>query len=209
MTDIPNKHSLLLFAVLAVLACNKPEVIPDSGEEPEEVDNPVTITVDFSMDKDKAFVDEEVTFTPSVSGGTEPYAYAWSFDGEATSSEANPTVSFATAGVKVISLTLTDANGDKPVRTKYRTFLVEEIPVEETGDITLAWYTLFGDKGGGVRGSSPAVDDAGNASCSPRPNSPVPDNPVCRRLSTQTETSTPAAAAAAAVSSASTTATSA
>ena len=71
-------------------------------------------------------------------------------------------MTFTTTGVKVISLTVTDAAGNKPARPKAKTFLVEEKPIEDKGDIAVAWYALFGDKGGGVRGAAPAVDDAGN-----------------------------------------------
>lgn len=149
----------LLLAALAVLACNKPGEEPD---KPGPSDKPADLSVDFTIDREKAFTGDEVTFTAVVSGGTAPYTYAWSFNDESTSSEANPKVTFTTTGVKVISLTVTDAAGNKPARPKAKTFLVEEKPIEDKGDIAVAWYALFGDKGGGVRGAAPAVDDAGN-----------------------------------------------
>ena len=149
----------LLLAALAVLACNKPGEEPD---KPGPSDKPADLSVDFTIDREKAFTGDEVTFTAVVSGGTAPYTYAWSFNDESTSSEANPKVTFTTTGVKVISLNVTDAAGNKPARPKAKTFLVEEKPIEDKGDIAVAWYALFGDKGGGVRGAAPAVDDAGN-----------------------------------------------
>ena len=149
----------LLLAALAVLACNKPGEEPD---KPGPSDKPADLSVDFTIDREKAFTGDEVSFTAVVSGGTAPYTYAWSFNDESTSSEANPKVTFTTTGVKVISLNVTDAAGNKPARPKAKTFLVEEKPIEDKGDIAVAWYALFGDKGGGVRGAAPAVDDAGN-----------------------------------------------
>ena len=152
-----KKNRYLLFAALAVFACSKP------GEEPAKPgDKTVDITVDFTISKEKAFTAEEVTFTAVVNGGTAPYTYQWTFDEEGTSTEANPTMTFSKPGVKVITLNVTDKDGNKPARPKSKTFQVEEKPVEDKGDISVAWYALFGDKGGGVRGAAPAIDDAGN-----------------------------------------------
>lgn len=145
-----KKILLSAISLLALLSCT--ENNPEAGD----------IKVDFSISKTSVLTGEPVKFTPSVSGGTAPYTYSWDFSDGLTSSEESPEIVYGTAGVKVVSLTVTDSRGIASLQPKSRTLAVTEAPVEDTGDISIAWYVDFGDATGGVRGSSPAVDDAGN-----------------------------------------------
>ena len=52
-----------------------------------------------------------VDFSASISGGENPYTYLWNFDDGGTSTSANPTHDFATAGVYVVTLTVRDDLG--------------------------------------------------------------------------------------------------
>ena len=52
-----------------------------------------------------------IGFTGSVSGGTGPYVYTWSFGDGATSTTQNPTHIYSSAGTYTASLTVTDADG--------------------------------------------------------------------------------------------------
>lgn len=142
----------LFVAALAIAAC---------GNEGEELASG-SLSIDFSSDRESARVGETVTFTAIVSGGTAPYTYAWDFGDGITSDEESPEIIYEEPGVKMISLDVTDADGNKAARPRTRTFVVEAAPVEDVGDIEIAWYVDFGDAGGGVRGSVPAVDDQGN-----------------------------------------------
>lgn len=149
-----KKISIILAAAFAIAACT-PESSDDSSSASE-------LTIDFTMDKETAFVGESVKFTATVSGGVSPYTYEWSFDDDITSTEAEPEIVWQTVGVKVISLNIIDSKGNTAAKPKSKTFAVTAAPVEDSGDISIAWFVDFADDGGGVRGSVPAVDDEGN-----------------------------------------------
>ncbi len=54
------------------------------------------------------------TFIPTVSGGTSPYRYNWDFgDGSPNDTSESPTHAYRTVGPFVVTLTLTDAAGDR------------------------------------------------------------------------------------------------
>lgn len=59
---------------------------------------------------------ESVMFAASVSGGFYPYTYLWNFGDDQTSTEANPSHVYHTAGVYTVSLKVTD---DKGTYTEY------------------------------------------------------------------------------------------
>jgi PKD repeat protein len=63
---------------------------------------------DFSMDKTTADMDETITFTNLSQNAS---SYAWSFGDGATSTEANPTHSYAEAGTYTVQLTATGPGG--------------------------------------------------------------------------------------------------
>ena len=147
-----KKIFLPIAAAFVILGCS------DKNNGPSQD----SLSVDFSADRQSAAVGETVTFTASVTGGTAPYSYQWDFGDGITSAEAEPQIAWEEAGVKIITLNVTDAAGISASRPRTKTFSVTEAPIEDTGDIQVAWYVDFGDDGGGVRGSVPAIDDNGN-----------------------------------------------
>ncbi len=56
-----------------------------------------------------AYVDEDIHFTGSASGGTPNYSYHWDFGNDDTSDEQNPTYNYSEVGVYTVNLTVTDS----------------------------------------------------------------------------------------------------
>ena len=67
-----------------------------------------------------------VNFSASVSGGTPPYTYAWSFGDSGVSSQASPTYTYASIGRYAVTLTVTDAAAK--VSTSSQTQLIYSAP---------------------------------------------------------------------------------
>ena len=69
--------------------------------------------VDFSAAPFPAGANQSITFTSTVSGGTQPYTYAWDFDGDGVTDCTNAvcTATYATVYQGSVSLTVSDALG--------------------------------------------------------------------------------------------------
>ncbi len=105
------------------------------------------LAADFTADETAATTIEPVTFTAFVSGGSEPYAYAWDFGDGGTSTEAKPAHTFGTAGTYAVELCVTDANGETACNEKAGMITVRqatsyEVPVK-TGDLRVAAFNCF------------------------------------------------------------------
>ena len=67
-------------------------------------------TVSFTVSANPA-VGSPVTFTATVTGGTAPYSYSWSFGDGSAAGTTNPVShSYTSKGAKTVTLTVTDAN---------------------------------------------------------------------------------------------------
>jgi PKD repeat protein len=150
-----KKILMICFAVLAVAACKS-----EGSDDP--VKGGTSITIDFSADKETAAAGEEVKFTATVTGGTAPYTYEWNFSDDITSTEAEPVVVWEESGVKLITLNVTDSKGNSAAKPKSKTYAVSAPVVQDKGDISISWFVDFEDADGGIKGSAPAIDDAGN-----------------------------------------------
>lgn len=84
-----------------------------------------TLAANFSASATSIFTGESVTFS-DLSTGT-PTSWSWTFTGgsPATSSEQNPTVTYPTAGVYDVSLTITDQQGTKAEKSVAQMITVE------------------------------------------------------------------------------------
>ncbi len=70
-------------------------------------------TATYNVNATKIIGGEYVSFIDTTTDGAEPLTYQWDFgDGTAISNQPNPVHRFATAGVWVVTLTVTDADGD-------------------------------------------------------------------------------------------------
>ena len=58
-----------------------------------------------------------VSFTGTASGGRPPYTFSWTFGDGSTSELANPTHTYAAAGVYTTTMTVIDADGQAVIRT--------------------------------------------------------------------------------------------
>jgi PKD repeat protein len=69
--------------------------------------------VDFSAAPFPASVNQQITFTSTVSGGTPPYSYAWDFNGDDATDCTDAVCSqiYTSTYSGAVSLTVTDSNG--------------------------------------------------------------------------------------------------
>ncbi|HLE95894.1 MAG TPA: S8 family serine peptidase, partial [Candidatus Thermoplasmatota archaeon] len=61
--------------------------------------------------------DVALAFDATVAGGIAPFSFAWDFNGEGTSTDEDPSFAFPTAGLKTVTLTVTDAASNVGVST--------------------------------------------------------------------------------------------
>ena len=72
-------------------------------------------------------IGEDIQFSGSAFGGSEPYSYEWDFGDGSTSTEQNPLHSYSSLGTFDVTLTVTDDMGDTDTDTTSAT--VEDEPV--------------------------------------------------------------------------------
>ncbi len=70
------------------------------------------LTVGFSAETRNAKEGQDIRFTPVVSGGFEPYSYAWDFGDGSTSTEETPLHNYSSDGNYSVSLVVTDDRGN-------------------------------------------------------------------------------------------------
>lgn len=139
----------ILFSIIATAAlfCGCTESGGDSA----------TLTADFTISENPCFAGETITFTNKSTGGKQPYTCEWSIGSETTLSGSSATYVFNSNGTFVVTLSVTDANGNKAERRK--NLVVNPAQVDETGEITLNWV---GRMEGYNSITVPAVDNDGN-----------------------------------------------
>src|SRR5213596_304447 len=94
------------------------------------------LTVDFSFSPSSPNVGQSVSFTPTVSGGTAPYTYAWDFGDGGTSTAANPNHTYSTAGSFTAKLTVTDSSS--PTQLQSASHDISVSPVIGQKDFTIS-----------------------------------------------------------------------
>ncbi len=92
-----------------------------------DCESPVVV-IEAPSSEDAFPLDAEVAFSASVTAGTPPYSYLWSFgegSGIPDSNQESPTVSFENAGPYTVTLTVTDAEE----RTHFDTVLINIVDI--------------------------------------------------------------------------------
>ncbi|MBO0888057.1 PKD domain-containing protein [Candidatus Bathyarchaeota archaeon] len=84
-------------------------------------------TIGFSYTPTNPVVGQTVNFNASVSGGTGPYTYNWSFGDNSTGSGPKPTHDYQLAGPYDVTLTVTDSNNS--VARTVRTIRISQPPL--------------------------------------------------------------------------------
>ncbi|REE01292.1 putative repeat protein (TIGR02059 family) [Marinoscillum furvescens DSM 4134] len=94
------------------------------------------LKADFTASVSQITAGDEVTFTSSVEG--EGDAYLWTFEGgtPASSTEANPKVTYATAGKFDVTLEVTRTADEASVTTKKEEFITVDEPLSVTAAFT-------------------------------------------------------------------------
>jgi hypothetical protein len=101
------------------------------------------LAVDFTATSRTIKEGERIRFDPEVSGGFEPYSYAWDFGDGETSTDSNPIRAYKSDGTYTVTLTVTDDRGNVELST--RTDYITVLPGWSAGDIASgAWHGLVG-----------------------------------------------------------------
>ncbi len=99
------RYIIPVLAIFAIIGCRE--------EEPEPMDNDAPIaSFQYEVDPVEFLT---VTFTNFSQNATE---YAWDFGDENTSSEENPTYTYAAGGTYTVTLTASDASGESATKTE-------------------------------------------------------------------------------------------
>ena len=110
-TDNQTTHTVTIVGYYRIIITSNNNKLSNSFQV---IDSPKP-GVTFSIDKNIACSGTNITFTSTVTPGTPPYTYAWSFADGSTSSSATPSHAFTYLGCgnSTInnSLTVTDKNG--------------------------------------------------------------------------------------------------
>ena len=136
MKKMMKKGSVLIMLLTLALTfenCSK-EVLPDAQ---------------FTFSPTSAMVYEEVQFT---NRSTDADSYLWDFGGGNTTTEANPLVTFTTAGEYTVRLTATNGDGstfkESKITISGSTYMLDDDEFEITEDFFLVsiiygWRSLF------------------------------------------------------------------
>ena len=129
MKKFMKKGSILIMVLALALTfenCSKKEVLP---------------TASFTFSPSDVMQYEEVQFT---STSTDADSYLWDFGGGQTTTEANPLVTFITAGTVTVKLTATNGDGSTTtektitVNEPHNTYMLGDVEYEVTTDFF--WY---------------------------------------------------------------------
>ncbi len=89
---------------------------------------PPPLTASFVAVPSASIEGTNVTFTPSVTGGTVPYSYQWSFGDGSTSVASSPGHSYATPGTFTVILFVKDSGSPQQTATSQKTVSVTSPP---------------------------------------------------------------------------------
>ena len=83
-----------------------------------------------------AQINTAVSFSSTVSGGTAPYTYAWSFGDGGSSTQAGPFHTYTKAGTYAVSMTVSDSSNPQLTATQNGSVVVSTTPPPPSGTLT-------------------------------------------------------------------------
>lgn len=90
----------------------------------------VPVSVDFAFTPSQPVMSETITFVPSVTGGTPPYTYRWTFGDESVSEEARPSHAFGGTGfLALYRVVLETCDSARHCATKSRSIAFQNWPL--------------------------------------------------------------------------------
>lgn len=92
------------------------------------VQNPIPPTAEFSANTTTVYLGNPVTFTNESIDGLAPLTFSWNFGDSNTSTDENPSHTYASTGTYTVELTVTDANSASDTETKTGYITVEDAP---------------------------------------------------------------------------------
>jgi len=97
---------------------------------------PPPLTASFVTSPSAPTVGMNITFTPSVSGGTAPYSYKWNFGDGTSAIVSSPGHLYETAGSFTVTLTVKDSSSSQKAATSQQSITVSSPPSTLTTSFT-------------------------------------------------------------------------
>lgn len=128
MMNIKNRRRIFpLMLIIGLLSCTS-----CTNEDKAGKDIPAAA---FTM-ASRSFVEDAVQFTSTSYGGGGGYSFAWNFGDGEKSTEENPTHIYEDKGVYIVTLKITDKNGNTNI---YRKTIEILNKIVQIGDLSLKW----------------------------------------------------------------------
>jgi len=114
--------------ILTVKDSSTPQQSAASQQSVTTISPPTTLTASFTYNPSSPQVGQQVTFAASASGGTEPYAFAWSFGDGSTTTGSTLTHMYSSAGTFNVVLTVNDSGSPQQTANSQQTLIVTNSP---------------------------------------------------------------------------------
>jgi hypothetical protein len=134
---------------------------------------PTTLTASFTYSPSSPQTGRQVTFTATVSGGTQPYSHTWDFGDGSTGTGSTTTHAYGSPGSFTVTLNVRDNGSPVQTTTSQRSTTITSPPPPPSG--ANRFYLRFqgfdfdgaGEAtitvNGGIVGTRPAADNTANA----------------------------------------------
>ena len=136
---------------------------------------PATLTASFTYSPSSPETGQQVTFTATVSGGTQPYSHTWDFGDGSTGTGSTTTHVYGAPGSFTVTLSVTDSGSPLQTTTSQQSISINSGPPPPPPSGANRFYLRFqgfdfdGAReatitvNGGIVGTRPATDNTANA----------------------------------------------